>query len=75
METCSSTHIARFNNGFFAAFDYAYNNHGDIKLTPDDTWLTIMLYFSKYVNDNAEELRSAFVSHEGKKKLVVVTDN
>ena len=34
-----------------------------------------MLYFSKYVTDNAEQLRSAFVSHEGKKKLVVTTGN
>jgi hypothetical protein len=30
-----------------------------------------MLCFSKYVNDNAEQLRSAFVSHQGKKELVV----
>lgn len=32
-----------------------------------------MLYFSKYVNDHAEQLRSAFVSHQGKKKLTVTT--
>jgi hypothetical protein len=34
-----------------------------------------MLYFSKYVNEHSEELRHAFVSHEGKKKLVVTTWN
>jgi hypothetical protein len=34
-----------------------------------------MLYFSKYVDDSAEQLRSAFVQHEGKKELTVVTDN
>jgi hypothetical protein len=46
-----------------------------VKITPDDVWITIMLYFSKYVNDNAEQLRHAFVSHEGKKKLTVTTWN
>lgn len=30
-------------------------------------FVTIMLYLSKYVNENAEKLRYAFVSHEGKK--------
>lgn len=55
------------------AFLNAYNYHGDIKITPDDVWMVIMFYFSKYVNDNSEQLRSAFVSHEGKKKLVVET--
>ena len=49
-------------------------SHGDLKLTPDDVWLTIMLYFSKYVNDNAKQLRKAFVSHQGKKKLTVRVD-
>lgn len=66
---------AMFENGFFSAFLTAYNNHGDVKITPDDVWLVIVLYFSKYVNDNAEQLRSAFVTHEGKNKLVVETWN
>lgn len=43
---------AHFGNGFFSAFLYAYNNHGDVKLAPDDVWIAIMLYFSKYVNDH-----------------------
>jgi iron uptake system EfeUOB component EfeO/EfeM len=32
-----------------------------------------MLWFTKYVDDNAEELRTAFVMHAGKKKLTVRT--
>lgn len=48
-------------------------NHGDIMVKPDDLWLVIMLWFTKYVDDNAEELRTAFVSHQGKKKLTVIT--
>jgi hypothetical protein len=53
-------------NGFFHAFYEAYINHGDIKITPDEVWMVIMLYFSKYVDNNAEELRKAFVNHYGK---------
>ena len=61
------------SNGFYCAFLYAYNNHGDVKITPDDVWVTIMLYFKEYVNDNAEKLREKFVSHQGKKELTVTT--
>jgi hypothetical protein len=49
--------------------------HGDVKVTPDDVWLTIMLYFSKYVDKNAKQLRQAFVHHEGKMKLEIKTEN
>ena len=48
--------------------------HGDLKIKPDEVWMMIMLWFTKYVDDNAEELRFAFVMHEGKKELVVKTD-
>ncbi len=65
----------KYHNGFFGAFYEAYINHGDVKITPDDVWSAIMLYFSKYVNDNAEKLRSAFVNHEGKKELVIQTSS
>ena len=62
-ETCPAHLRPAFNNGFFAAFYYAYNHHGDVKISPDDVWMAIMLFFSKYVNDNSEQLRNAFVSH------------
>ncbi len=70
-ENCQLTHSA--SNGFFDCFYQAYMNHGDIMVKPDDLWLVIMLWFTKYVDDNAQQLRRAFVSHEGKKKLTVVT--
>jgi hypothetical protein len=60
-------------NGFFDAFCKAYNLHGDVKISPDDVWIVIMIYFKEYVNDNAEALRNKFVSHQGKKKLTVIT--
>ena len=33
-----------------------------------------MLFFSKYVDDHAEQLRSAFVNHKDKKVLTVKSD-
>jgi hypothetical protein len=74
-ETCQPTGGSWFGNGLLEAFLDAYNNHGDVKITPDDIWIAIMIYFSKYVTDNAEQLRAAFVQHEGKKKLTVTTWN
>ena len=74
-ETCQPTGEAKFGNGLFGAFLDAYNSHGDVKITPDDIWIAIMIYFSKYVSNNAGQLRAAFVQHEGKKKLTVTTSN
>jgi hypothetical protein len=60
------------NHAILSAFLYAYNSHEDIVLSPDDIWIMICIYFSKYVNDNAEKLRSLFVDHDGQQKLKVV---
>jgi Domain of unknown function (DUF4419) len=49
----------------------AYSNHHALILRPDDVWLAILTQFSFLVNGNAESLRSHFVSHQGKKKLVL----
>jgi hypothetical protein len=61
-------------HAILSAFLYAYNSHEDIVLSPDDIWMMICMYFSKYVNDNAEKLRSLFVDHEDQKKLTVVQE-
>jgi hypothetical protein len=58
-------------NNFIGSFVNAYNTHGDILLNPDDIWIMISLYFSQYVDTNAEKLRSKFVTHQGQKKLIV----
>ena len=44
-------------DGFFDAFYFAYANHDDVKITPDDVWLTIYFNFCKYVNANGEKIR------------------
>ncbi|KAH8101742.1 hypothetical protein BXZ70DRAFT_891081, partial [Cristinia sonorae] len=58
-------------NGFVHTVIDAYNDHHHLVLRPDDVWTAILSQFNFYVNAHAEELRSAFVQHEGKKKLVV----
>jgi hypothetical protein len=54
-------------HNFFNAFYVPYNQHGDIFLVPDDIWLMISLYLSKYIDSNAEKLRNHFVTHDGQK--------
>lgn len=58
-------------NGFVEAVIEAYNNHRGLIVRPDDVWLAIMTQFSFFVNGNSEALRKVFVSHEGKRELVI----
>ena len=74
MENCK-VNMYSHSNSFYGAFVEAYNNHEDLILSPDDVWMVICIHFSKYINDNAEKMRSAFVSHDGKKALTVTTAN
>lgn len=63
----SDKRILGHHHNFFNAFYCPYNQHGDIFLVPDDIWLMISLYLSKYIDENAEKLRKHFVNHEGQK--------
>lgn len=49
----------------------AYSYHHKIILRPEDIWMAIQTQFCFYVNKYPEELRTKFVNHEGKEKLVV----
>ena len=40
-------------NAYLMAFLFPYNSHGSVLLVPDDVWLMITLFLSKYINDNA----------------------
>lgn len=59
---------------FFDGMYFAYANHRPFTLSPDMIWLLISQGFSQHVLNNAEDLRSLFVQHAGKKELNVVTD-
>ncbi|KAF2803379.1 uncharacterized protein BDZ99DRAFT_482218 [Mytilinidion resinicola] len=71
LATRNSSVIVPYGNGFVTGIIRAFQQDLHLVLRPDDAWLCILTQFSMYVNANAEELRSLFVSHKGKKELVV----
>ena len=72
IDTSSGREQTFETNNFIGSFLNAYNTHCDVVLNPDNIWIMISLFFSKYVDLNAEALRTKFVTHEGQKKLVVI---
>jgi hypothetical protein len=78
VEACSeySGSVIRADyHAFFSALHAAFVDHRPIVLSPDMIWLLIAQGFANHVNEHAEEMRSHFVSHEGKKTLVVIRDD
>ncbi|KAF9481143.1 hypothetical protein BDN70DRAFT_912402 [Pholiota conissans] len=63
--------IAPTGNGFVNTVKAAYNQHYHLIIKPDDVWMAILAQFNFYVNAHAEDLRHMFVTHEGKKELVI----
>lgn len=64
-------HVVPSPNGFVYACIQAYNQHQNLVIRPDDVWMCILTQFSMYVNKHAEEMRSYFVDHQGRKELEV----
>lgn len=62
-------------HAFFSALHAAFVDHRPFMMSPDMVWLLIAQGFSDHVNEHAEEMRSHFVSHTGKKELVVSRDD
>ena len=60
--------------GFITAIHTAYQSHYPLKLTPSDFILLIGQGLSKHINRYPEELRSNFVSHEGKETMIIRRD-
>jgi len=63
----------RNDKGFFSTIFQAYKNHWVLKTTPEDWWFTIIRQVALAVDKHADKqkVRDFFVSHEGKKELVV----
>jgi len=53
----------------------AFDNHFPLILSPDHIWTTLVQGFAAHIRQDAEAFRGRFVSHEGKKKLVVRRDD
>lgn len=58
-------------NPLFHAVYLAYTHHIPLILSPDHIWLTIIQGLSHHIKENAEELRSKFVSFEGKMDITL----
>ncbi len=63
--SCDTTHA------FVKAAHDAFYDHHPMVIRPDDIWFCIAQGFATHVGQNSEKLRSKFVKHDGKKKLVV----
>ena len=62
-------------HNFVEAVNTAYDKHLNLTLSPDMMWLLIAQGVSQHINNNAEELRHQFVTHEGKEKIEVFEDS
>lgn len=67
----SNAAICSSSNGFVRACYHAYSNHHHLTLRPEDIWFAILSQLSFHINAHAEQLRSFFVTHEGREKLEV----
>lgn len=56
------------------AVQRAHAWHYPLVLTPDAIWLTLTQGLANHINQNAEKLRKRFVSHEGKKDIIIRRD-
>ena len=59
---------------FIAALHQAFNDHRPLSLSPDMMWLLIAQGLAEYIKSHAEELRSHFVKHQDKVKIIVICD-
>ncbi|CAF4262331.1 unnamed protein product [Rotaria sp. Silwood2] len=65
----------RIPNAFVGTVLIAYSHHYSLELSVEDIWVAIAQGVSIHLNENAEKYRQLFVSHEGKKKLIVSVDD
>jgi Domain of unknown function (DUF4419) len=79
VEACDNYHVDVVEQPGFhsliAAAHLAYQHHLSLVLSPDAIWLTLAQGLANHINNNAEELRSHFVPHQGKAKIKVRRDD
>lgn len=59
------------DHALITAMKMSFYDHFPLRLSPDVIWITLVRGFALHVNENAETLRHHFVSHSGKKELIV----
>jgi len=63
--------IIPYGNGLVDGIIRAFQQDLHLVLRPDDIWLSILTQFNMFVNGNSELLRTQFVTHQGKKELII----
>lgn len=64
---------AALSNSFIGSIYNAYSRHFVLRLRADDVLLTVVVALAGYIDAHAEEMRSLFVTHQGKKTLTIET--
>ena len=64
----------RVSNAFIGTVYKAYSHHYPLELSVEDIWVAIAQGASIHLNENAEKFRHYFVSHDGRKKLILKVD-
>ncbi|CAB9515830.1 expressed unknown protein [Seminavis robusta] len=67
--------IYKGGNGFIVAVVTSFAQHLPLELAPDHIWALITYAFAKHVGEHPEELRDNFVSHKGKKRILITTSD
>jgi len=64
---------SRSNTGFFETVLMAYNNHYNLRTSPEDWWYCVTRRVALAIDENSskESVRKMFVEHQGKKTLTV----
>lgn len=62
-------------NGFVSTVHKAFASETPIAFAPSQIWTLVLQAVSIHVNENAEEMREIFVSHQGQKELKVQMDH
>lgn len=71
-DASNTPHISPSEHGFVWSVFHAYSHHHHLTIRPEDVWFSILTQLSLFINAHAEEIRSAFVAHEGQKDLQVM---
>ncbi|KAF1948149.1 hypothetical protein CC80DRAFT_521285 [Byssothecium circinans] len=70
-DTDAKSSLIPYESGFVTGIIRAFNQDLHLVLRPDDVWIAIVTQFSFFVKGMAEDLRSQFVTHQGKRELLI----
>lgn len=65
----------KYNDPLISMLVQAFHNHSPIAITPDLIYGYIAKGFANHINEHSEDIRTLFVSHDGKEGLVYRNDS